>query len=98
MYFVSSLPFAEKEDPMRLQEQIVAGHLKLNKEGIDMFARDFLTQIFVSDPERRPSIDKLRKHRFFMQEKPANYWAAIQSKSFQEVPYKPNPLKYSYLL
>ena len=34
----------------------------------------------------------------FMELKPADYWTQIQAKSFQEVPYKPNPLKYSYLL
>jgi len=59
---------------MKLQEQILAGQLKLNKEGIDMIARDFLTQIFVNDPLMRPSIDKLKKHRIFMHEKPSNYW------------------------
>ena len=64
----------EKEDPMKLQEQILAGQIKLNKEGIDILARDFLTQIFVSDPEMRPSVDKLKKHRLFMQDKPSNYW------------------------
>jgi hypothetical protein len=59
---------------MKLQEQIVAGQLKLNKEGIDMIARDFLNQIFVNDPLLRPSIGKMKKHRVFMQDKPNNYW------------------------
>ena len=47
-YFLlfSSLPFLEKDDPMKLQEQILAGQLRLNKEGIDLTARDFLNQIF----------------------------------------------------
>ena len=62
---------------MKLQEQILAGQLKLNKAGIDNIARDFLNQIFQSDPEMRPSIDKLKKHRMFMQDKPSDYWSKI---------------------
>lgn len=73
----------EKDDPMKLQEQILAGQIKLNKEGIDIIAREFLTQIFVQDPLMRPSIDKIKKHRFFMNEKPNNYWLLIETKSFQ---------------
>ena len=63
-----------------------------------MIAREFLSQVFLSDPEMRPSIDKLMKHRLFMELKPADYWQKIRAKTFQEVPYKPNPLKYAYLL
>lgn len=63
-----------------------------------MEARDLLAQIFLNDPEMRPSIDKIKKHRLFMNDQPADYWTKIQSKSFQEPPYKPNPLKYAYLL
>ena len=33
-----------------------------------------------------------------MQDKPSDYWAKIAAKSYQEVPYTPNPLKYKYLL
>jgi len=33
-----------------------------------------------------------------MHDKPADYWYKVASKNFYEVPYKPNPLKYSYLL
>ena len=33
-----------------------------------------------------------------MELKPADYWQKIRAKTFQEVPYKPNPLKYAYLL
>ena len=67
---------------MKLQEQILAGQLKLNKAGIDNTARDFLNQIFQSDPEMRPSIDKLKKHRMFMQDKPSDYWSKIQNNTF----------------
>ena len=76
----------------------MAGQLKLNKEGIDQASKDFLTQIFKADAEMRPTIDTLKKHRMFMQDKPNDYWAKILAKNFQEVPYKPNPLKYAYLL
>jgi len=93
-----SLPFEIKDDPIKLQEQILAGQIRLNREGIDQAARDFLTQIFQSDAEMRPSIDTLKKHRMFMQDKPNDYWAKIVTKNFQEVPYTPNPLKYAYLL
>ena len=46
----------------------------------------------------RPSIDHLKHHRLFMKDMPADYWQQVASKTFGEVPYKPNPLKYSYLL
>lgn len=46
----------------------------------------------------RPSIDHLKHHRLFMKDKPVDYWQQVASKTFGEVPYKPNPLKYSYLL
>jgi len=72
----------DQTDPVKVQEQILAGQLRLNKEGIDPVARDFLNQIFQSDPEMRPSIDTLKKHRLFMQDKPSDYWAQIQAKSF----------------
>ena len=62
---------------MKLQEQILAGQLRLNKQGIDVIARDLLNQIFHSDPEMRPTIDKIKQHRLFMQDKPANYWQQI---------------------
>ena len=79
---IRSLPFLEKEDPMKLQEQIVAGQLKLNKNGIDMVARNFPNQIFKQDPEMRPTVETLKQHRLFMQDKPANYWQSIKSKSY----------------
>ena len=60
----------------------MAGKLLIRKEGIDMIARDFLNQIFQSDPAMRPSIDKMKKHRMFMELKPADYWQQIQAKSF----------------
>ena len=47
-----------------------------------MIARDFLNQIFKRDPEMRPSIDRLKEHRLFMLDKPADYWHQIQNKSF----------------
>ena len=46
----------------------------------------------------RPSLDHMKKHRLFMQDKPADYWSQVQSKSYGEVPYKPSPLKNSHLL
>ena len=55
----------------------MAGQIKLNKEGIDQASKDFLTQIFKADAEMRPSIDTLKKHRMFMQDKPNDYWAKI---------------------
>lgn len=77
-----SLPFELKDDPTKIQEQILAGQLKLNKEGIDPVARDFFTQIFQNDPQLRPSIDTIKRHRLFMQDKTADYWSKIASKSY----------------
>ena len=57
-----------------------------------------LNQIFVNEPNLRINLDGIKKHRFFLSNKPNDYWQKIANKSFQEVPYKPNPLKYQYLL
>lgn len=93
-----TLPFAETKDPMAIQEQIVKGQLKLNKGGIDYIARDLLQQILHHEPNLRISWDRIKEHRFFMHEKPADYWEQIAAKKFQQVPYTPNPMKYTYLL
>lgn len=60
----------------------MAGKILIRKEGIDMIAREFLSQIFQSDPTMRPTIDKLKKHPMFMQVKPADYWQQIAAKTF----------------
>ena len=46
----------------------------------------------------RPSIEALKKHKLFTQDKPADYWIKIAAKNAQEVPYKPDPLKHANLL
>ena len=83
---------------MAIQEQILKGEIRLKRPQIDFETRDLLNQIFIIEPNLRLNIDGIKKHRFFSSNKPLDYWTQIQSKKFQEVPYKPNPLKYQYLL
>lgn len=53
------------------------GQLKLNKEGIDFIAKDLLNKIFQGDPELRPTIAGVKKHRLLIEGKPADYWNKI---------------------
>ncbi len=67
-------------------------------------ARDLLNQMLHIDANTRITIDDIKDHRFFTHEwqtpeKTAEiYWQKVKSKTLADPPYKPNPLKYRYLL
>jgi serine/threonine protein kinase len=68
--------------------------VKLQKEGIDPVARDLLQHILTIEPNLRISLTDIKEHRFFAH----NDWSRVKSKSMGPPPYKPNPMKYRYLL
>jgi serine/threonine protein kinase len=93
-----SLPFEDAADPMAIQEQILKAKIRITRPQIDFDTRDLLQKIFVLEPNLRINLDGIKKHRHFTVNKPADYWKLIVDKTAQEAPYKPNPLKYQYLL
>lgn len=61
---------------------------------IDQAAKDLLQQIFVQEPNLRLSLGDMRNHRFFSEID----WRDAETRQLSPVPYKPNPMKYRYLL
>ncbi len=61
---------------------------------VDQTTRDLLQQIFVLDPNLRITIADIKQHKFFADVD----WRSVESRKLEPVPYKPNPLKYRYLL
>lgn len=51
------LPFEEKNDPFELQQQIVKGQIKLQKDFIDPIARDLFNKILVVEPNMRITLE-----------------------------------------
>jgi len=98
------LPFEEMNDPFELQQQTIKGQIKISKEGIDPAARDLMNKIFILEPNMRFSLASIKQHRFFVQDwqteekTPEKYWSKVKAKTMGEPPYKPNPLKFKYLL
>ncbi|CDW91165.1 camp dependent protein kinase a catalytic subunit [Stylonychia lemnae] len=88
-----SLPFENKEDPQMIEQQTMKGEFVMPREA-DSTARDLITQILVLEPNLRLSIDEIKAHKYF-----AEYdWKKVTEKQLSNIPYKPNPLKYKYLL
>lgn len=77
-----SLPFADKEDPMLLQQNIIKGELKIQSTFIDPFARDFLKRILVVEPNMRLDFDGMKTHRFFVERRDHadNFWKTVRNK------------------
>ena len=60
----------------------------------DSTARDLLQQILVLEPNLRLQFQDIKQHKFFADID----WKKVAKKELEPVPYKPNPLKYRYLL
>lgn len=60
----------------------------------DQATRDLLQQIFVLEPNLRISIENIKQHKFFSDID----WLLAEKRRLEPVPYKPNPMKYKYLL
>lgn len=90
-----SLPYTDTEDPILIQEQCIKGDLKL-PSNIDHSTRDLLCSIFNPEPNLRITIKDIMKSPFFK-----DYdWDKLRNKVIdpKDVPYKPNPGKYRYIL
>lgn len=46
------------------------------------------------EPNLRISFTEIKDHRFFSEID----WKVVENRTLEPVPYKPNPLKYRYLL
>ena len=88
-----SLPFEDKDDPQAIEQQIVKGEVKMPRD-VDQTTRDLLSQILVLEPNLRLSISDIKQHKFFADID----WKVAEKRGLEPVPYKPNPLKYRYLL
>jgi len=53
-----------------------------------------LSQILVFDPNLRLPIAEIKNHKFFGD----ITWKEVEQRKLEPVPFKPNPLKYRYLL
>ena len=95
-----SLPFECKDDPMRIYDQIIRGEIKIKREGHDQQTRDLLEKILQTEPNMRISLAQIKEHKFFATKDPTQFWREVCSRSGDRMhtPYKPNPLKYQYLL
>jgi len=76
-----------------MEEQIAKGEVKMPRDA-DQATRDLLSQILVVEPNLRLSIEDIKSHKFFSEID----WKKAAKKQLEPVPYKPNPMKYRYLL
>ena len=53
-----------------------------------------MQKIFLQEPNLRLSLSDMRQHKFFSDVD----WRDAENRELQPVPYKPNPMKYKYLL
>lgn len=74
-----------------IEEQIIKADIKMPR---DATARDLLQQILVLEPNLRLQFKDIKQHKFFADID----WKKVANKELEPVPYKPNPLKYRYLL
>eukprot|EP00347_Sterkiella_histriomuscorum_P015976 403354976 len=88
-----SLPFDNKDDPQMIEQQIVKGEYRMPRDA-DQTARDLISQILVLEPNLRLSIQDIKQHKYFADIN----WDQVIEKKLEPAPYKPNPLKYRYLL
>jgi hypothetical protein len=51
---------------MLIQQAILQGDVKYQREGVDNTARDLLSQIFVVEPNLRTTMERIKQHRFFV--------------------------------
>jgi len=83
-----------------IQTAIITGDIRYQREGVDQTVRDLLQQIFELEPNLRINLEGIMSHKVFMADQNSNFWKSVAAKTLNngEVPYKPNPMKYKYLL
>jgi len=89
------LPFENADDPMMISQSILQGDIKLPRE-CDQATRDMLQCIFNVEPNLRITVKDLMKKQFFKD----TDWDRIRNRQIDssDIPYKPNPNKYRYIL
>jgi serine/threonine protein kinase len=93
MHLYRSLPFKRRDDPQAINDQIVKCEIKMPRDS-DQATRDLLQQIFVLEPNLRITLADMKQHKFFSDID----WPEAAKRNLHPVPYKPNPMKYKYLL
>ena len=81
------------DDPTDVNEAIIKCDVRMPRDS-DQLTRDLLQRIFVLDPNLRITIQDIKEHKFFSEID----WAVAEKRQLAPVPYKPNPLKFRYLL
>jgi len=91
-----NLPFEDRSDPMQINQAIISGEIRYS--GIDATARDLLTQIFVTEPNLRISLDAAMHHKNFAPpgsaQETRSFWKSVGTKSYDEVPFIPQGDNY----
>jgi len=89
------LPYADTDDPMRIQQQTLAGEIKLPRD-IDQHTRDLIQCILIVEPDLRISLKDLPKKPYF---KDFDF-EKIRHRKIDEskIPFKPSPHKFKYVL
>ena len=63
---------------------------------MDQECLEMVQSCLITDPEKRLSINEVMESKFFEN----TDWQKVKSRTFEsnEIPYKPNPMKFMYLL
>ena len=61
---------------------------------VDQAARDLISQILILEPNLRLKLEEIKEHRFFNDIN----WKEVSERRLEPIPYKPNPMKFRYLL
>lgn len=89
------LPFTES-DPMLVNEAIVKGDIKLDRNGIDGVARHLLQEVLSTEPNLRPPLSQVLENKFFThlstQKKP-KFYDQIRQKLLKP-PFIPDLTRY----
>lgn len=105
-----ALPYENTDNPKELQEQAVKGEMRLPKE-IDTETRDLLNGIFNVVPDQRLTVKQIMekpywrdfdwervRQRDWRQELASDGKSPPELGNVIDVPYKPNPNAFSYLM
>ena len=90
-----NLPFQNFSDPQEIEKLTIEGNLTLPLD-MDPDCLEIVQACLNINPEKRPSITEIMGFKFFA----STDWQKVRNRDFDksELPYKPNPMKYAYLL
>lgn len=66
---------------MLINSKILQGEIRYQRELVDTTARDLLSQIFVTEPNLRITLDGIKSHKFFHSpEGETKFWKQVATK------------------